>query len=67
MHPGLPEGVTLLEFEEPEGGVPPELQDPEAPGEGEQGADLPSCIFHLPYSILSILLTIQPLVCALSS
>jgi hypothetical protein len=43
MHTGSPGGVTLLQFDPPEGGVPPEIEVPEVPEDQEEEVELPEC------------------------
>jgi hypothetical protein len=50
-HTGSPEGITLLEFETKEGGVPPEVQ-PEEPEEEGAVAEFPECSEHQPSTFL---------------
>lgn len=49
---GSPEGVTLLEFEPPEGGVPPEIQAQETPEEEEPPTEPPECTDHQPSNFM---------------
>jgi hypothetical protein len=51
IHKGSPEGVTLLEFETKEGGVPPEVQLEEPEEEGPV-AEFPECPKHQPNTFL---------------